>query len=313
MMWILILFFRINQLESFYSDFKHEYRHFPFGILRNTCHKRDFKTIPVLIFHGANDWCPGIDYFTDTLQEYVNSDVICLEYGIKLDGIFSNLNESTNTICKMLENLRPILENGFNLIGLSMGGLLARSAVQICPLGDKVRNLITLGTPHMGVAKIPSHTDNNTPLIRILNLVYQKIVYTSLIQKFVSPTNFFKIKENQSESQEANLFLVMLNNEAKYNDTYRDRVLNLESFVSVYYSEERYLYPKETVMWGFMDEKPPFRHLNLTETKGYRQDSIGIKTLNESGRLVFIEAKGRHQNPEYAFSDDFKKLIYYCY
>lgn len=39
---------------------------------------------------------------------------------------------------------------GVDLIGHSMGGLVARWAIEMCGLADSVHNLVTLGTPHQG-------------------------------------------------------------------------------------------------------------------------------------------------------------------
>ena len=43
------------------------------------------------------------------------------------------------------------------MVGVSQGGLLGRSIVEDCKISDKtkVRNLLTVGTPNMGVSKIP--------------------------------------------------------------------------------------------------------------------------------------------------------------
>ena len=41
-----------------------------------------------------------------------------------------------------------------NLIGVSQGGLMARSILEDCDISSqtKIRNLITVGTPNMGVS-----------------------------------------------------------------------------------------------------------------------------------------------------------------
>ena len=44
-----------------------------------------------------------------------------------------------------------------NLVGLSQGGLMARSILEDCDIaeGGKVRNILTIGTPNMGVSEMP--------------------------------------------------------------------------------------------------------------------------------------------------------------
>lgn len=43
-----------------------------------------------------------------------------------------------------------------NVIGFSMGGLIARFIAQDCPIKGKVRNLVTVGTPNMGITGLPA-------------------------------------------------------------------------------------------------------------------------------------------------------------
>ena len=43
----------------------------------------------------------------------------------------------------------------FNVIGFSQGGLIARYIAEACPMKGKVRNMITVGTPNMGIADPP--------------------------------------------------------------------------------------------------------------------------------------------------------------
>ena len=50
----------------------------------------------------------------------------------------------------------PMFEaDEINVIGFSMGGLIARFIAQDCPIKGKVRNLVTVGTPNMGITGLP--------------------------------------------------------------------------------------------------------------------------------------------------------------
>ena len=54
----------------------------------------------------------------------------------------------------LLENPRFQTEE-INVIGFSQGGLIARYIAQACPIKGKIRNLVTVGTPNMGVMEVP--------------------------------------------------------------------------------------------------------------------------------------------------------------
>lgn len=59
-----------------------------------------------------------------------------------------------NISCEKVKN-NTDFHGDFNVIGLSQGGLLARYIVESCDMPGKVRNMVTIGGPHMGVDKIP--------------------------------------------------------------------------------------------------------------------------------------------------------------
>ena len=80
------------------------------------------------------------------------------------------------------------MRRGFYALGLSMGGLVARGFVQMCPLGKFARKLITIGTPQMGIDDFPN--EHGDWVIKALNYLFHQIVYTDFIQKFIGPSNF---------------------------------------------------------------------------------------------------------------------------
>lgn len=57
--------------------------------------------------------------------------------------------------CRYVQGLE-MLKNAteFNVIGVSQGGLNARHVLENCKMKPKVRNLITLGTPNMGITEL---------------------------------------------------------------------------------------------------------------------------------------------------------------
>lgn len=59
-----------------------------------------------------------------------------------------------------------------------MGGLIARGVVQSCPL-VKVSVLIGLGTPQMGVARVPNH--DKSLMQRILDKFANTFIYSKCV------------------------------------------------------------------------------------------------------------------------------------
>jgi palmitoyl-protein thioesterase len=68
-------------------------------------------------------------------------------------GFFGIIRNQVLEVCEELK-LIPGLSNGFNAVGLSQGGLFLRAYVQLCDDGPRIRNLVTVGSPHFGVAEV---------------------------------------------------------------------------------------------------------------------------------------------------------------
>ena len=69
-------------------------------------------------------------------------------------------------------------KDGFNLIGFSQGGMIARWVLQYCSMGEKVHNFITFGSPHGGQSGIPDCT--NGFFCPILEWLANRFVYWSI-------------------------------------------------------------------------------------------------------------------------------------
>jgi palmitoyl-protein thioesterase len=289
----------------------HSYPFYHLAPFKSACRTDEVVTLPILLFAGCNDWCPGIDYFEESIQKHTNSRVICVEYAPKIDSVFNNLEKMIEKACNKIEEYRGILTDGYILIGMSMGGLIARGILQICDIGQYATKLITLGTPHMGITTVPSFEKNW--MIDLFNKIFKTFAYSNVFQGFVGSTNFFKIPEKYTEFLQSRTYLSILNNEGLYNDSFRQRTIRLKQFVLVSYKGENFLEPKESVSFGWFDDKDLSKIVRFNQTKLYKQDLIGLRYLDENGRLSFVEVPGRHQDPRIAFTDEFKKIVYHCF
>lgn len=60
-----------------------------------------------------------------------------------------SVRDSGRSLAELIRRTSDV-SRGIDLIGHSMGGLVARWAIEMCGLSDSVHNLVTLGTPHQG-------------------------------------------------------------------------------------------------------------------------------------------------------------------
>ena len=75
----------------------------------------------------------------------------------------------------------------------------------------KVRNIVTLGGPHMGVAAVP-HCFRG-PVCAVINFFVRKVIYLDIVQDLVAPAGYFRDVYNLPLYERKSVFLPALNNE----------------------------------------------------------------------------------------------------
>ena len=90
------------------------------------------------------------------------------------------------------------------------------------------------------------------------------------------------------------MFLPYLNNEKaeNYTTTINDRFSGLNGAMFIMFSNDTMIYPKETA-W-FYEIQADSTILPYNQTEFYKQDLIGLKTLDEAGKVKFVEWEGDH-------------------
>jgi triacylglycerol esterase/lipase EstA (alpha/beta hydrolase family) len=139
--------------------------------------------IPTAIFHGITDGCA---YTSGKRNERLISEgtggyVKCINVGLPLVGnLFDNFHSISQKACmKIIQDEN--FDGEFNILGYSQGGLISRYIVENCEMKGKVRNLITLGTPHMGVNYIPYCPPGSNVLCEWLNKITKYLVYYTFV------------------------------------------------------------------------------------------------------------------------------------
>ena len=108
---------------------------------------------PVALLHGVDDSCPQTAW-TDYISEAINNQAVvkCVEVG---DGvatsIFERIKWQAATVCHKLHNDPDYAGKEINIVGISQGGLIARTVVERCA-DLNVHTLFTFGSPHNGIS-----------------------------------------------------------------------------------------------------------------------------------------------------------------
>jgi len=264
-----------------------------------------FSVVPIVTWHGVGGSWHECDSLIDTIKLSL-PDVHIVNVAVGPNPEMDHANsvlmrcvDQIDLVCEQLLN-DPLLADGYNAVGISQGGLLIRGLAQRCPV--PVRNLITFGAPHQGVYGVPD-CEPITGSYELCELVRELLsagAYEPWIQDLVAPAQYWHDPLNQTNYAMGSHFLAVVNNEKEdKNSFYKDRMLQLDNFVMVMWEGDTTVIPRETSHFEFYNPGQENDILPLAESSLYQEDWIGLKTLDEEGKLHFYTVPGNHVQFDY--------------
>ena len=170
-----------------------------------------------------------------------------------------------------------------NAMGFSQGGLLARYIAQGCDISGKVRNLVTVGTPNMGLVEAPACQpfaerllsnflpENHLSDFQLLFLhrYAQQLTCTIetwildiivvypfgfgyfIFQYLLPPSSYYRPPELLLQYQKHSIWLPFLNNEVNHIDfeMYRNRIMGINSFTAIEWDADTAIYPRSSTQF----------------------------------------------------------------
>lgn len=250
------------------------------------------------LWAGLDDQCgnDGVTEFTKALRDLSGAEGRCLSIGNgRIDSWLLRIDKQAAMVCNKIKSI-PSLRNGYNIVGLSQGNMVARAVIEWCHGGPPVHNYISLGGPHAGIAAIPYCTF--LPLCRFLNEGIAPLIYSPIVQSNFAPSGYFKIPSELSTYYKRAYLLPRINNEIPHvqNKSFKKRFQQLNHLVLIQFDEDLVLVPPQSAWFQYYPDNDVTlcEVLPLNESALYKEDWIGLRSLNEEGKVSFISLPSDH-------------------
>jgi palmitoyl-protein thioesterase len=229
------------------------------------------------------------------LQKYLKTKVHCIEIGNgSKDSILMNLEKQSKEACNKIKS-HPDFQNKFNIFGVSQGTLIGRYIIEKCnDMKGKVQNYVSFMGPQMGIGYIPKLTCGK--FCDYLNKFVSEFENADpkFLMDHIGPASYWKYRYQYDRYLKNNVYLKDLNNEGDVkNEEYKKRILNLNKILLIKGKSDTVITPRESSWFEFYDKKGQ-KIVPLKNSEFYIKDFIGIRKLNEEGRLKFALFYAEH-------------------
>ena len=247
---------------------------------------------PIALFHGIVDSCKmkNTSTLVSDLQRDLGVHVECIEIGNGfMDSVVKPIWDQVEEACEKIK-ANPNFQGKFSVLGISQGTLIGRYIVEKCDMKGQVATYLSFDGPQMGIASIPKITCGS--FCEWLCNITAPLAYK--LRDIVAPCGYYKYKFDQTTYQETNTFLKMLNNENEERDeeVYR-RFSSLEKVKLIKSLGDTVITPRDSSWFEFYDEEGK-NIVPLEQSDFYINDNIGLRKLNEEGKLSFAAFKEEH-------------------
>jgi len=190
---------------------------------------------------------------------------------------------------------------GFQLLGLSQGGLIARVVFQLCPsIRPYVKFLMTIGTPNMGTQKV----DLN--LLQTLTNSSYDILYKIFSEQPQCSMRQFRneVVEGEEDPVRYKLspLIVDLLTKNSDDDIRKPREENkiyekLSGMVNAYFTKDEIVIPPESAIFNINTTDKFSKLESNVLDDNLLKESVGITELYNKGRLFSCRVEGTHLKP----------------
>lgn len=263
--------------------------------------------VPIVLVHGVLSDDYGMAPTEHYIRKHMGEDVYIKNVQLGLGEI-----SSLTSIYHQAEYLRdaiindPMLKDGFNIIAHSQGGLVARYYLQKHN-APQVFTYISWGSPQQGVFGLPGTYDDRLIWLDMLESYVYKFIYAKPLQKYIGAASYWHDTLHMEKYLAKSRFLPYVNNEIPHPDAalFKENLCKVKNMVMVMSTKEKIVEPRISCHFGFYKKGSKEEIENLVDSVEYKNDVLGLRTLNESGRLHLLLADCDHAQ----FQEDEKNFL----
>lgn len=261
------------------------------------------RAAPVLILYSNQAKCEWrtTNYFEQTLNTYA----VCMEVATDETWLINSLYQVKPHGEKLCERVKADenLKNGnFSIVAFSHGGMLARYLIEYCNFPQPIRHLVTFGSPLNGVSAV-SNMPRNGIFGGIVDFIVDKLIDFGFMDNIIMSADYWRNPHDHADYLANSRFLAEANNEVNYSDQRKRNWLSLTRALFIKWEQDTHIIPKESAWWAEYDVD-----MNLVQrhdTEIYKNDLIGLRTLEERGQTGFVSFPGDHMAFNYTQINDY--------
>jgi len=265
--------------------------------------------IPVVMWHGMGDNCCS-PYSMGRIQKLIEKEipgvyVNSLRIGRtniqdSYNSFLLDVNKQVEMVCDELSKDEAILKAGkYNAVGFSQGSQFLRAVAQRCPT-PAMNNLISIGGQQEGVYGLPKCPGAEVQLCDYVREMLNMGAYLPFVQNNIVQAQYWHDPTDEDLYRAKSVFLADINQENEVNEEYKNNFMKLNNFVMVKFLKDSMVQPRESQWFGFYVPGQAKDVHNYTQTRLYKEDRLGLQSLDKSGKVHFLSVDGDHLQ----FSDE---------
>ncbi|CAD7930254.1 unnamed protein product [Amoebophrya sp. A25] len=241
---------------------------------------------PIVFMHGMGDSGsnPGMQNLCKTTAATYQTYVVCLDVADGMSSIFTKMETQLEELARVVKS-DPKLRDGFNMMGNSQGGLMSRAYIERYN-DPPVKVFVSNSGPQNGIQTCPTGLSWACPLLlRFLNPYTTPLVFS----------DYWRDSSDRDKFLCESRFLADVGNErTEKNTTYADNMKKLKRYMLLEANEDSMVIPHASESHGFYKWGSTTELEDFHDSESYKGDWLGLRTLDEAGKLEVIRFEGDH-------------------